>query len=217
MDLTRFLINDVDLSLKVWYNNIMEALICTLECARWRVTGKCIHVSELFKELVAEEKKVSNQLIKDAVFVRRRRKNNERLERAMFAELEIPNWHVIEWVNWRLEVRHLSYVYVLVDVNNKIMVVGDAIDLWKRLFTWSRDSVIGIETVKIWCLQTMYTKEIVEELRRLLHWLPGQLRDVMRRKVATTEPLNAALKVHPMWELNQPVALEEFDGPQGAD
>lgn len=96
----------------------------------------------------------------------------------------------------------------MVDSRYKIFAVGDAIDLWKRLYTWERENKVE-DIVTLWWLPTLYNKEIVAELRRLLHWEPGQIRDRMRRTELSDELLDRVLRKHPVWALQPENILKE--------
>lgn len=154
---------------------------------------------------------MEREVVKVQREMKKGRKQRERLGMGLWESM--PAWKESMWSEWRAQVKHLPGIYIIVDMTMKIMVAGEAVDLWKRMYSWERlldkDDPVPRDAVRVFYLETILTKELLKPLRELLRWEPEQLRDVMRLQVWDVKKAEAVLKTHPMWALQPENILKE--------
>jgi hypothetical protein len=172
----------------------------TPPCMRFMQEGKCIHTTDEFEELV--RKRTALMVQRERRQVKTEERNVERLNRALVVEKEFPQWQSAAWSEWRkAKIPHKLVVYAFVDKNGRVFLIGDVSDLWKRLFSWSKDDSWVPKAVEtVWWLQTFYTKEIIGDLRKAFGWGPTELKDVLRVALWDLDRAHEGCKKHPLWK-----------------
>jgi hypothetical protein len=177
----------------------MEPVKCAIECVRWQVEGRCVHIGSAYQQL--EDKKKLEEMRAE----KRAAKVKARAERAAW-EVEPRIWRSTE--NW-VDLPYKEGVYVW--VTDKPLVVGYFSDLRRGHYgLCNAGSMQYVRNGVIWWLETALTVEITEFL---IDYLWGGRKEYKR--TLTKKPFDAAtrelaLRVHPMhslWPRTQVVAI----------